>query len=390
MKIFKLVFKNAMRHKLRSILTMLGIGVAILLFGLIRTVISAWYAGVEASAQNRLVVRNAVSLIFPLPLAYREQIGKMPNVENASAANWFGAYYKDPNTFFANFATDENYLSIYPEYRLPAEQKEAYLRERNACVVGRKLAERFGWKLNDAVQLTGTIVQGDWDFVIRGIYEGAQPTVDETQFFFHWDYMNERVRQIFGEGGADQVGFYVVQIARSANPAQVSEMVDANYRNSYAETKTETESAFQQSFVSMSGTIIVAMRVVSIVVVFIILLVLANTMAMTARERMAEYAVMKTLGFRPFHLIGLIGGESLLIALGGFALGLFFTVQIVKGFSTFLVTANLSAFFPVFELKNSTITLSFIAAVVVGLASAIFPAWRAVKMRIADGLHRIG
>lgn len=369
---------------------MLGIGVAILLFGLIRTIISAWYAGVEASSQNRLVVRNAVSLIFPLPLAYREQIGKMPSVENVSAANWFGAYYKDPNSFFANFAADENYLNIYPEYRLAAEQKEAYLRERNACVVGRKLAERFGWKLNDVVQLTGTIVQGDWDFVIRGIYEGAQPTVDETQFFFHWDYMNERVRQTLGDGAADNVGFYVVQISKGANPAQISEMVDANYRNSYAETKTETESAFQQSFVSMSGTIIVAMRVVSIVVVFIILLVLANTMAMTARERMAEYAVMKTLGFRPFHLVGLIGGESLVIALGGFALGLLFTVQIVKGFSTFLATANLSAFFPVFELKDSTITLSFVAAVVVGLASAVFPAWRAVKMRIADGLQRIG
>ena len=390
MKIFKLVFKNAMRHKLRSALTMLGIGVAILLFGLIRTIISAWYAGVEASAQNRLVVRNAVSLIFPLPLAYREQIGKMPNVENASAANWFGAYYQDQKNFFANFATDDNYLSIYPEYRLPPEQKEAYFRERNACVVGRKLAERFGWKLNDAVRLTGTIVQGDWDFVIRGIYEGAQPTADETQFFFHWEYMNERVRQDFGDGAADNVGFYVVQIAKSANPAQISEMVDANYKNSYAETKTETESAFQQGFVSMSGTIIVAMRVVSIVVVFIILLVLANTMAMTARERMTEYAVMKTLGFRPFHLIGLIGGESLVIALGGFVLGLLLTNQVVHGFAGFLVTANLSAFFPVFELKNSTITLSFIAAVVVGLASAIFPAWRAVKMRIADGLHRIG
>lgn len=390
MKILKLVFKNALRHKLRSILTMLGIGVAILLFGLIRTIISAWYAGVEASAQNRLVVRNAVSLIFPLPLAYREQISKMPNVENVSAANWFGAYYKDPNTFFANFAADDNYLAIYPEYRLPPEQKEAYSRERNACIVGRKLAARFGWKLNDAVRLTGTIVQGDWDFVIRGIYEGAQPTVDETQFFFHWDYMNESVRQTLGDAAANNVGFYVVQIARSANPAQISEMVDANYKNSYAETKTETESAFQQSFVSMSGTIIVAMRVVSIVVVFIILLVLANTMAMTARERMTEYAVMKTLGFRPFHLIGLISGESLVIALGGFLLGLFFTVQIVKGFSTFLVTANLSGFFPVFELKNSTITFSFIAAIVVGLASAVFPAWRAVKMRIADGLHRIG
>lgn len=387
MKIFKLIFKNALRHKLRTILTMLGIAVALLAFGLIRTVISAWYAGVEASAQNRLVTRSAVSLIQPLPLAYREQLTKVPGVKAVGYANWFGAYYGDPNNFFANFAVDEAYLEMYPEFVVPPEQKAAYLKERKACIVGRKLAERFGWKLDQAVTLTGTIYYGEWEFVIRGIYSGAQPSTDETAFMFHWDYLNERMREI-APGQADNVGWYMLLIDNQANPAIVSETVDAMFKNSYAETKTETERAFQQSFVSMSGAILLAMESISGVVIFIVLLVLANTMAMTARERLAEYAVLKTLGFRPFHLIGLIGGESLFIAMGGFAIGLALMIYVCNGFATF-ITANLGNFFPVFELKNITVMLAFISALLVGLCAAAFPAWRAVQMRIADGLHRI-
>ncbi len=386
MKVFKLIFKNALRHKLRSFLTMLGIAIAVLAFGLIRTAIDAWYAGVEASAQNRLVTRSAVSLVFPLPLAYREQIAKVPGVESVGLGNWFGAYYQDPNNFFANFAIDEAYLDMYPEFVVPPEQKAVYLKERNACIVGRKLADRFGWKLDDNVQLIGTIFPGNWDFVIRGIYEGQFPTTDATQFLFHWEYVNERMREETPRR-ADNVGWFMVKIANSANPAQISEAVDATFKNSYAETKTETERAFQQSFVSMSGTILTALQVVSIVVVFIILLVLANTMAMTARERMAEYAVMKTLGFRPFHIVGLIAGESLFIAMGGFVLGYLLLVGLLKGLEP-VITEYMSGFFPVFELKESTVVLAFLAALLTGVASAVFPILRAVRMRIADGLQR--
>jgi putative ABC transport system permease protein len=388
MKISKLVFKNAMRHKLRTILTMLGIAVALLAFGLIRTVISSWYAGVEASAQNRLVVRSAVSLIQPLPLAYREQLAKVPGVKSVGYANWVGAYYGDPNNFFANFAVDEAYLDMYPELVVPPEQKQVYLKERNACLVGRKLAERFGWKLDQTVTLTGTIFYGEWEFVVRAIYTGGQPGTDETQFLMHWEYLNERVRETM-PGQADNVGWYMLLIDNQTNPAAVSDAVDAMFKNSFAETKTETERAFQQSFVSMSGAILAAMEAISFVVVFIVLLVLANTMAMTARERMSEYAVLKTLGFRPFHIIGLIGGESLLIASGGFVLGFGLMVYVCNGFATFL-TSNLGNFFPVFELKDITVILALLSALLVGVFAALFPAWRAVRMRIADGLHRVG
>ncbi len=388
MKIFKLIYKNTLRHPLRTILTILGIAVAVFAFGIIRTIIDAWYAGVEASAQNRLVTRSAVSLVMPLPLSYREQISKLPGVLKVGNANWFGGIYKDPKNFFANFAVDENYLDMYPEFIVPADQREQYLKERNACVVGRKLAEKYGWKVGDRVQLIGTIFPGDWDFIIRGIYRGAEKGTDETAFLFRWDYLNERVREMSPDD-ADNVGWYMVQIAGNADAAAMSQQIDTLFKNSFAETLTETERAFQQSFVAMSGTIILAMRVISIVVIFIILLVLANTIAMSARERLSEYAVLKTLGFRPFHLIGLISGESMLIALLGFVVGMILMIFAVQGLGVF-INENLGSFFPVFELKDQTIVMAFGAAILVAVVAALFPVWRAVKMKIADGLRQIG
>ncbi len=387
MKILKLILKNTLRHPLRTILTFLGIAIVTFAFGFIRTAISAWYAGVEASAQNRMVVLNATSLTFPLPLSYREKIAQIPGVQSVGIGNWFGAYYKDPKDFFANFAVDEKYLAMYSEFVLPPEQLAAYQQERNACVIGRKLANRFGWKLGDVVQLTGTIYYGQWDFVVRGIYDGAQATTEETAFLFLWEYVIERLKQESPEL-ADYPGWFVVQIADGANPIAIGEMIDGNFKNSSAETKTETERAFNLSFIAMAGTIMTAMEVISIVVVLIILLVLANTMAMTARERMAEYAVLKTLGFRPFHLVGLIGGESLFIAMAGFAVGLGTLLFIFKNFSV-VITKLSNGFFGIFNLTDNTIALTFASALMVGIIAAIFPTWRAVRMRIADGLHRV-
>lgn len=388
MKVFKLIFKNALRHKLRSTLTILGIAVAVFSFSLIRTIIDAWYIGVEASAQNRLVTRSAVSLVVPLPLSYRDQIAKVPGVLKVGWANWFGGIYKDPKNFFANFAVDENYLAMYPEFVLPEDQKEQFFKERNACIVGRKLAAKYGWKLGQTVQLTGTIFPGDWDFIIRGIYHGAEKSTDETAFLFRWDYLNERVRERNPEF-ADYVGWYMVQVGGNADVAAISQSIDRLFKNSFAETLTETERAFAQSFVAMSGTIILAMRVISIVVILIILLVLANTIAMGARERMSEYAVLKTLGFRPFHVMGLIGGESILIAMLGFAVGAVFSFFAIRGIGDF-ITENIGNFFPIFELKNQTLIMALGASILVGFVAAFFPTWRAVKMRIADGLRQIG
>jgi putative ABC transport system permease protein len=382
--LLKLVLRNAFRHKLRSLLTISGMCVAILAFALLRTVISAWYAGVEASSANRLITRNSISLVFPLPLSYRDKIRQIDGVKAVSYGNWFGGYYIDRKNFFANFAVDpESYLSLYPEYLLPDDQEQAFYRDRKSCVVGRKLAKRFGWKIGDTITLIGTIFPGKWDFVLRGIYRGRDDTIDENQFFFHWDYINETLKKT-APRRADQVGFYIVGITSPELAAKTAEAIDRTFKNSRAETLTETEKAFQMSFVSMSEAIITAIRLISFVVIVIILVVVANTMVMSVRERAGEYAVFKTLGFGSFYLAALIFGESLLIAGLGGAAGIVLTFPAAKTFA-----AAVGNWFPVFKVEALTLYLAVAAALVVGTAAAVIPIWRVVTVRVVEGLGRI-
>jgi putative ABC transport system permease protein len=385
MHILKLIFKNSFRHKLRTFLTVLGVAIAILAFGLLRTVIDAWYAGVAASSASRLVARNAVSLVFPLPLSYKEKIRQIEGVKGVSYGTWFGGIYIDEKNFFANYAMEpKTYLAMFPEIITPPEQMAAFLRDRKGAVAGRKLVERFGWKIGDIITLKGTIFPGNWDFVLRGIYRGRDNTVDETAFFFHWHYLNEALKKA-GRSWTDQVGWYLIEIKDPHIAADVSLRIDRTFKNSLAETLTETEKAFQLSFISMSEAIVVAIQLVSFVIIFIIMAVVANTMAMTARERIGEYAIFKTLGFSGMHISGLIFGESMCITMLGAALGIIFTFPAAGIFGK-----ELSQFFPIFNVDRETIYMDIVAALIVASVAALFPAWRAVHIRIADGLRRIG
>lgn len=388
MKVFKFVYKNALRHKLRTSLTALGIAIAILAFCLLRTVIDAYFTGVEASSNTRLVVSNKVSLTFALPYSYKEKIKSVPGVTEACVSQWFGGIYIDEKNFFAQLAVEpEPFLKLFPEFVLTEEEEQNFLKERNSCIVGRKLAEKYGWKPGDTFRITGTIFPGDWDFVIRGIYEGKNETTDESSMFFHWKYIEERMRQE-APGREGYVGTFWVGIEDESMVTQVSEAIDTQFVNSSFETKTETEKEFQLSFISMVGTIITSIKVISVVVIAIILLVLANTMTMTVRERVAEYAIMKTVGFRPKHLIGIIWGESLTIAIFGGLLGLLLSVPTITGFEQYL-TQTMGSFFPIFKLSQTTLLLAIVATLLVGIAASIFPTTQAVKMKIADGLRRI-
>ncbi|MCJ7803227.1 MAG: ABC transporter permease, partial [Desulfobacterales bacterium] len=296
MLILKVLFRSAFRNKLRTGLTILGITIAILAFGLLRTLISAWYAGVEASSATRLVTRNSVSIIFPLPHFYKNKIQQVNGVKTVSYGTWFGGVYGEEKNFFANFAVEpRSFLELYPEFIIPPDGKEAFLKDQKGCVIGKKLAAKFGWKIGDIVVLKGTIFLGNWDFVVRAIYQGRDKDTDESQFFFHWDYLNEIVKKSLS-GWADQVGYYIIGVARPELAGDVAVAIDQIFKNSLAETLTETEKAFQQGFVAMSGAIVTAIQIVSFVVIFIIMAVVANTMAMTTRERIGEYAILKTLG----------------------------------------------------------------------------------------------
>jgi len=386
MKILKLIFKNAFRHKLRTLLTILGISIAVIAFGLLRTVVTIWDSSVDAAQVNRLITRQSVSFIFPLPYSYKEKIENIPGVEKVCASVWFQGVYKDKNNFFARVAVDhETFFDIYPEFDLPKTQLEEFKKNRNACVVGADIAKQYNIKLNEPIVLEGDIFPGRWEFVVKGIYKPKYKNTDGTQMLFHFDYLNER---LIAESPlrANQVYWYIVKINDSNKSAQISNQIDALFKNSSSETKTETERAFTQGFVAASSAIITAMNFMSFLIIGIIMLVLANTMIMSSRERTREYAVFKTLGFSAKHLIGLILGESMLIACIGGGIGLVLTFPIVSGFEKVIP----KGFFPFFFIESSTIILSISAAIIIGFISAIFPIQKALQTKIIDGFRYVG
>lgn len=385
MQFAKLVLRNALRHKLRTALTVLGLVVAIASFGLLQTVVGAWYAGAESAAPTRLVTRNAVSLVFPLPLGYRDKIRSVDGVRSVSYANWFAGIYQDPKNFFPQLAVEpRTYFDMYRDYLVPADDFAAFLRDRKGAVIGRKLADTHRLKVGDVMPLRGTIYPGTWEFTIRAIYDGAEQKTDTSQMFFHWDYLNETVKKR-GRGRADQVGIYLVDVTDADRAAEVSQAIDALFRNSLAETLTETERAFQIGFVKQTEALVVAIRIVSYVVIAIILAVMANTMAMTARERLAEYATLKALGFSPAFVAALIFGESLAIAAVGAAAGIALTFPVGEWFAQ-----RVGTLIPVFEVSAQTVALQALCALAVGVAAAIIPGRRAARVRIVEGLRAVG
>jgi putative ABC transport system permease protein len=350
--------------------------------------VGAWNAGVAASAANRMITHNSVSFIFPVPLPYRQEIARVPGVTAVSWANWFGGVYGDPNdfkNFWPRLAVDpDTYFDLYPEFQVPADQLAAFKKERNACIIGGKLAQQHGFKIGDVITMEGDIFPGRWEWVVRGIYTGRDQAVDETQMFFQWNYLYEQVRQR-EPGRPVEVGWYILRVEPPDVMPRVAAAIDEQFVNSRAPTKTESEKAFQQSFVAMSSAIITSLQVISVVIVGIILLVLANTIVMAVRERTREYAVLKTLGFSAKHLFGLIFGESLLIAVCGGVLGLALTFPMVAGFGKALPT-----FFPIINVAPVTIALALGAAIVAGFVAALFPATRVVRTPIVAGLRTVG
>jgi len=386
MKLLVLGLKNAFRHKFRSSLTIVGIAVAVIAFGVLRTVVTAWYAGVEATAPDRLVIRHSVSFIFPMPLSYRDKIAAIPGVDKVSYMNWFGGTYIDQNNFFARMAVDaETVFDVYPEYMLDSTSTAIFKSERNSCVIGEEIAKKFNLKPGDQMSLDGDIFPGRWDFVVRGIYKPKFKNSDATQMFFHWDYLNERMLKE-AEGRANEVGWYVAKIHNPNQAAVISATIDSLFKNSSTETKTETEGEFARGFISSSGAIIGAMNFLSFIIVAIIMLVLANTMMMAARERTREYAILKTLGFSVSTIAGLILGEAMLLSILGGALGLALTFPVINGISA----AIPKGWFPVFQIEPITIILLVIAVLFIGVAAALFPIRRAAITNIVEGIRFVG
>ncbi|HXF79227.1 MAG TPA: ABC transporter permease [Usitatibacter sp.] len=384
----KLIFKNIFRHRLRSLLTIVGLVVAILAFGLLQTVVNAWYAGADMASANRLVTRNATSLVFSLPAYYRERIKAIDGVTAVAISNWFGGVYKDQTfqNFFATFAVDHDvFFDLYPEFRVKPDELLAFKKDQRGCMVGRLIADQHGFKVGDVIPMTSPIYGGGtWEFTVRGIYEPKDETTVTRQLYFHWDYLNEQMKKRFPKR-AESAGVFIVQIADGSRAAEISQAIDKEFRNSLAETLTETEKAFSLGFVAQTEAIVTAVKIVSFVVIVIIFAVVANTMAMTARERLAEYATLKALGFAPLFVAMLIFGESVLISALGGAAGILLTFPVAAGFKSAMGTM-----FPVFYVTGQTVALQVVASVAVGVLAGILPSIRAANVRIVEGLRYAG
>ncbi|MFH1034012.1 MAG: ABC transporter permease [Pseudomonadota bacterium] len=380
---WSLIHRHLWRHKLRTFLTILGMAVAILAFMLLRSVVAAWYRGVDSASDNRLITRHAVSLTFSLPLSYLPTLRQIPGVSAVTYSSWFGGVYIDERNFFPRFVVGPGFLDMHPEFILSPKQRQAFERERRACVVGRRLVEKYGWRLGDQLPLRGNIFPGDWSFVIRGIYRGEKPGTDEALMFFHFEYLNEYLKKTM-PGRADRVGSFTMLIKDAEQAADIARLVDKEFKNSVAETRTETEKSFQLGFVAMTKALLGAIEVISVVVVLVILTVLANTMAMSARERTVEYVVLKTLGFGAGHIGLLVLGESVLLALAGGALGVVLCFPSGQAFSHALGGLHDLAFTP------GLIATGLLASLLVGVLAAMVPMVRVMTMSIASGLRRVG
>jgi len=379
MKYLPFIFRNLFRKKTRTFLTIGSIAVALFLFGLLVTIERSLNAGVDVAGVDRLIVRNRTSLIMPLPFSYQERLRQMDHVSEATFASWFGAIYQEPKNFFPQFAIDtDTYRTLFPEFEIAEDQWQAFLADQQGAVVGRVTADRFGWKVGDRIPLQGTIWTGTWEFNLRAIYEGARSGDDESQFWFHWKYLEES--RPWGKG---TVGWYTVKIDDPDNAVAVSKAADELFSNSSYETKTVTEQEFASGFAKQIGNIRVLIMSIGAVVLFTLLLVTGNTMAMVVRERVPELGVLKTLGFGDKTVLFLVLVEALLIALVGGSIG----IGLAKLFT--LGGDPTGGFLPVFYLSTGEMIFGISIAILVGLVAGSIPALTAMNLRIVDALRRV-
>lgn len=384
MKFLRLVGANLKRKKVRTLLTLLSILVAFVLFGYLAAIRQALSQGVDVAGADRLVVRHKVSIIQLLPESYESEMEQIDGVAEATHATWFGGIYQDPKNFFPQFPVKpEEYLAMYPEFLLPEDQKQAWFRTRTGAIVGRTTADRFGWKVGDKIPIQATIWtrsggQATWEFDLVGIYDGAEPGTDTTQFLFHHDYFDEA--RDFARG---QIGWYYVRVEDPAKAASVAAAIDAEFANSPAETKAETEGAFVQGFADQIGNIGAIIQAIVGAVFFTILLVAGNTMAQSVRERTGELAVLKAVGFSDHQVLGLVLSEAMVIAALGGCAGLVL--------AWFMISAGdpTGGLLPIFFLPRKDILIGVALVVLLGLATGLLPALQAGRLRIADALRRL-
>jgi putative ABC transport system permease protein len=383
MKFSRLILANLFRKKVRLLLTLGSFAVALFLFAFLAVVRDAFTRGADVANASRLVTINRVSIIQPLPLSYRDKIARIPGFQAVTHNNWFGGVYQDEKNFFPQFAIDpENQRKVIPELVVPEDQWNAFLKDRQGAIVGASTAKRFGWKIGDRIPIKTTIYGSGsaWEFIVDGIYHGQRPQDDETQFWFQWDYFQERVP----ERVKGRVGWYSIKLDSPDDALRVVKAIDAEFANSPYETKTDTESAFAASFVKQFGNIELLILTIGSVVFFTLLLVTGNTMAISVRERTGELAVLKAIGFKDRSVLSFVLAESLAIALCGGLLGLGLALLAIPALG-----AALNGLLPNLIVSKSILAAGIGFALLVGACSGLLPGIGAMRLRVVDAFRRV-
>lgn len=384
MKYLYLTWSNLKRKKLRTTLTLLSIIVAFILFGLLSAIKQALTGGVEVAGVDRLIVRHKISLTQLLPESYKARMERIPGVAAASHQTWFGGYYQDPKNFFMQCpVVPDEFLKMFPEFVLPADQKKAWESTRTGAIIGRSTANRFGWKIGDKVPIFSPLWTHDdnqtWEFDVVGIFDAKEKATDTTALYFRYDFFDE-ARAQWGKG---QVGWYTIRVSNPAQAAEVARHVDTEFENSPAETKTEPERAFAQGFVKQIGNIALITASILGAVFFTILLVTGNTMAQAVRERTGELGVLKAIGFTSRQVLALVLLESCSLAVVGGGIGLLLAFAIIaRGDPT-------NGKLPVLYMSQRDMALGVAFSLALGLLTGILPAMQAMRLRVSDALRRI-
>ncbi len=380
--------RNLFRRRGRTILTISAVVVAVLIFSLIRTAVVAWNAGADAAATDRLATRHKISITMQLPKRYIDELRQIPEVKAATWANWFGA--KDPKEripFFAGFAVDHNtWFDVTDEMQVPADQLATWKQTPNGAILGDQLAKALDVQVGSKLVITSDIYPGDWEFQVVGIYTALRKSIDRNTLVFRWDFLSNDPRAAFSK---DTIGWTVSRITDATRSAEISRQIDARFETQDDQTLTMSERAFQLSFLGAFSAILKAFDLVSLVILLIMTMILANTIAMSVRERTHEYGVLRAIGFPPGHILGFILGEALLVSVVGGLIGVGLVVLLINHGLGPAVEENMSGFFPYFRTPASVLVTALGAAAVLGVVAGAIPAIRASRLKVTDALRRV-
>lgn len=386
--LFLIAARNLGRNWVRTILTVLGAAVALIAFVMLRTVLSSWEIGAEYAAKDRLGTRHKVSFVMQMPKRYIDDVRGVPGVKQATWANWFGG--KDPgkpDEFFATLAVDgASFLPVMDELTLDEEAKTRWLADKRGAIIGDALAKKLNLKVGDKYTLQGSIYPGDWEFQIDGIYTAARKSLDRSQFIFHWSYLNDSLP----EARKDTIGWIMTRVEDPTKSADISAAVDRIFDERDTQTVTMSERNMQLSFMAMFGAILTVLDIVSIIILLIMLMILGNTIAMGVRERTREYAVLRAIGFLPWHVRFFVLGEAVVLGMVAGAVGVGIAYPFVNGLMGKAIEENMSAWFPYFRVEPSVAVAAGVIAVALATTAALIPAIQAGRISVTDALRRVG